>query len=256
VYAGAVLGRYGLGLVAFAQSTAYFPLKLVEIMRRVNFPLYSRLQGDPKQFAESLERSVQICALATMFFVGMFFGLGPNVVNVIYGPAWLPAIPMFYVFTAAITIGFLSPLVAAALDASGKPQVVFRLSIGWTTLNWIAVLATMFFVKRAGWDPSKQMLAFTVAYCVHVVVGNLAVVYVTRKLIPQAHLWPRVRASMLAAALLAVGLRYGVHPWANGPLTLIAGVLLSVAAFAGLMFVFDRAAVEEALAMIRKKKTT
>ncbi|MEO7091964.1 MAG: oligosaccharide flippase family protein, partial [Polyangiales bacterium] len=248
VYAGAVLGRYGLGLVTFAQTTAYFPLKLVEIMGRVNFPLYSRLQGDPEQFAKSLERSVQICAMSTLFFVGLFFGVGEDVVRIIYGEQWLPALPSFYVFTGAISIGFLCPLVAAALDASGRPGVVFRLSIGWTTLNWAVVIGTMFFLKTA--------LAFTVAYCVHVVVGNLAVVLVTRKLIPQAHIWPRVRASILGAAALGFFLRFAVHPWTRGPLTLITAVLVAVVVFTAVMFVLDRSAVDEAFAMIRKKKTS
>jgi PST family polysaccharide transporter len=41
VYAGAVLGAKALGLIQWAQTTAYFPLKLVTIMGRVAFPLYS-----------------------------------------------------------------------------------------------------------------------------------------------------------------------------------------------------------------------
>ena len=97
VYAGHALGQRQLGLIDWAQRTAYFPLRLVEAMSRVSFPLFSRLQDDRKSIAVVLERSIQICAMGTLFFVGLVFGLGPNIVGVVYTDKWLPALPLFYV---------------------------------------------------------------------------------------------------------------------------------------------------------------
>ena len=132
---GGRMGATNLGYVNFARDTAWYPLKLVEIIGRVNFPLYARLQGDRKLFSETLSRSIQVCGMATMASVAFFLGLGPSIIHVVYGDKWLPALPLLYIFAAAITFGFLSPIVGAALDASGRPGVLARLAVGWTILE-------------------------------------------------------------------------------------------------------------------------
>jgi len=128
IYGGRVLGQAGLGFVNWAQSTAFFPLKLVGIMSRVSFPLYSRLQDDKVMFARSFERSVQICALGTLFYTGLGLALGPSLVRTIYTDKWLPGLPLFYLYISGISIGFLAPLVSPALDAIGRPQVMLQRS--------------------------------------------------------------------------------------------------------------------------------
>ncbi len=248
IFAGAMLGRTALGLNNWAQNTAYFPLKLVDIMGRVSFPLFSRLQNDKEAFATSLERSVQICAMAILFFVGLFFGLGPNVIHVIYTDQWMPALPLLLVYASITTLGFLAPLIAAALDAIGKPGILLRLSIFWTALNWVVVIAVM-----AKW---RTPFAFAVGYGVHVVVGNLAVVYVMLKLMPDTHLWPRVRASLVAALATAALGHWVLSPWAMRPWSFVLAVLASLLAFAGVLILLDRSLIKDAMAIIpalRKK---
>src|SRR3982750_3687342 len=49
---------------------------------------------------------------------------------IIYWDQWARAIPALYVYALAITFGFLSPVVAAVLEALGKPQIIFRLAAG------------------------------------------------------------------------------------------------------------------------------
>jgi len=83
----------------------------------VNFPLLSRLQDDREAFARSIERTIQVCATVTLLFVALFMGLGPAVVQAIFGDKWMPALPTLYVFAAAISVGFLVPIISGALDA-------------------------------------------------------------------------------------------------------------------------------------------
>ena len=238
IYGGGVLGKYAFGLVTWSQNTAFFPIKLVEIVGRVNFPLFSRLQDDRRAFAESLERSIQLCAIATLFFVALVAGIGPQLVAVIWGDKWMPAVPTLYVYAAAISIGFLSPVVAGAFDALGRPQVMTRLSIAWTAFNWIAVVIAL----RIAPTP----MAFAVGYCLHVVIGNAIVVLYVRRLLPDARLWPRVRASLVAAVAMALLVR-ATNPaaWVTGPFTLIVAVLGAVASFALVVLLVDRSAVSE-----------
>lgn len=237
---GSLLGSAVLGLNNFAQGLAYFPLNLVNIVGRVSFPLYSRLQHDRPAFAEELSRSVLLCGLPTAFFAALCFGLGPAIVDVVYGAKWLPALPMIYVYTIAISVGFLSPIVGAALDAIGKPHIILRLAIGWTLLNWVAV--------AVGTRLYPTGLGFSIAYSLHVVVGNLAVVAALWRYVPEAQvLQPLVRPAL--AAVLTAGLaRWLLEPHSHGVPALIGAILACAAVFAGLLVTLDASV----LASVRK----
>jgi O-antigen/teichoic acid export membrane protein len=244
VYAGHALGQRQLGLIDWAQRTAYFPLRLVETMSRVSFPLFSRLQDDRQAIAVALERSIQICSMGTLFFVGLVFGMGPNIVGVVYTDKWLPALPLFYVYAAGIAFGFLTPLVAPLLDATGRPQVNARFSIGWTVAIALIVPFT---------TPRWGAVGFAIGYCVPMVIGNIGMIIVLKKLIPQARLWPRARASIAGGIAVASIGHYILAPWAQGPFAFVASVLLSAVVFLGIVLALDRSAVEDALTLVRRR---
>jgi O-antigen/teichoic acid export membrane protein len=244
LYAGSALGAYALGIVTWSQNTAFFPLQLVAILARVNFPLLSRLQHDEAAFVQTLERTVKVCATVSLLFIGLFLGLGPALVRVIYGPQWLPALPTLYVFAGSLSIGFIVPIMGGALDALGRPQVMMRLGIYWTIINWIAVTVAM--------HVRSDALTFALGYCVHIVVGNLAVVFAVRRLLPGASIWRQVRAGTLGAVALAALGRFLLLPWARGPLSLAVAVIVALGVFVALLAVFDREGLRDLFAMLRR----
>ena len=248
LYGGAVLGSYSLGLNNFARDTAYYPLRLVEIMARVGFPLYSRLRNDERAFASVLGRSIRLCAMGTLFFVALIFGLGPRIVHTVYSQRWDSAVPLLYVYTSTIALGFLSPLVAAALDAAGRPQIVFKLSLGWSLLNWIVVAVVLSFTRTA--------LAFAIAYAVHVVLGNLALLFVTRRLLPLSEMWSWIRASAIAALLTALTGRLLLFNHAVGPVSLGLCLLVEGALFALTIAALDRSEVMKLILLYRSVRGT
>lgn len=245
LYAGTALGAYALGIVTWSQNTAFFPLQLVTILGRVNFPLLSRLQHAPAAFVLTLSRTVKVCAAVSLLFVGLFIGLGPALVRIIFGQQWVPALPTLYIFALSLSVGFIVPIMGGALDALGKPHVMMRLGIFWTALNWLVVTAAM----RARADA----WTFSIAYCVHVVVGNLAVVFAVRRLLPDARIWRQMRASCLGGAVLAAFGRWVLLPWVEGPVVLIAAVVVAVAVFALLLALLDREGLRELVAMVRRR---
>jgi PST family polysaccharide transporter len=243
LYAGAALGATSLGFIQFAQTTAYFPLKLVQIMGRVTFPLYSRLQDDPKAFAETLGRSIQICAFATFFFVGLFLGMGRQVIHVIFTDKWLPALPLLYIYASVISIGFISPVAAAALDASGRPQIIAKLAFGWTLLNWAVVLLT---------TPRWGMVGFAAGYSVHVVVGNVAVLILMLYLIPGVRVMRRVAVPMVGGVVV-FGFGRWVGPYAMDVPSFIGAVVACFAIFALVLGLLDRKGIRDALAIVPRR---
>lgn len=245
VYGGRVLGQAGLGFVNWAQNTGYFSLKLVQIMSRVSFPLYSRLQGDRPAFAQSLERSVQICALGTLFFAGFGLALGPNLIVTIYTAKWLPALNLFYIYVVGIGIGFVSPLVSPALDAIGKPQVMARFSI-------ISTIAALILVAIA--TPRWGAMGFVVASCIPMVLGNSVLLYLVGKEFPQARFWTRFRSAIAGGVVVAAVGKWLIAPWAWGPFKFTAGVLLLAAIFCGVVLTLDRALLKDALQILPRRK--
>lgn len=244
LYGGAVLGTRAVGFVNWAQGVAYYPLRLVEVMARVSFPLFSRFKDDAALLAKSLGRSIHLCALVTFFVVGLFLGLGPQVIEVIYTAKWMPALPLLYVFAGAISIGFLSPLVAAAFDAMGQPKVFMKLAFGWTLINWIAVPIGSYL---------GGMVGFTLGYSVHVVVGNLVVIALLVKEVPQIKLWPQVRAGLLGAlAVWAFG-AYLAAPYADSVVGFCLAVVLALFIFTLIVLALDPATLVEIRGLARGK---
>ena len=246
LYAGRALGSYPLGLVTWSRNTSLFPVSIVEILSRVNFPLLSRLQHDPVAFARTLERTIQISATVTFLFVALLAGLAPSIVAVIYGPKWLPALPTLYVFTGAISFSYLVPIINGALDAIGKPRVMMVLGLVWTVLNWGAVTTAM--------QIRSSAFSFAIGYCIHVLVGNVAILWVVKQVIPEAKLWPKIRGGFASALVTAVAARVLFLPWANGVFSLTAAALLAIVVFVGSTAVFDRSTLREAMLMLRSRK--
>jgi len=243
VYAGRVLGSAQLGLIDWAQRTASQPLRLVQAVGRIGFPLLSRLHDDPRRFAIVLERSVHVCATVSLLFVGVCFGLGPNFVRVVYTPKWLPALPIFYVFLGSMSLAFLAPIVQPALDARGKPRLTAQLSLAWTTAMWILAPFT-----TARWGAT----GFALALAVPTVLGNIALVVVLHRLTPQVRLWSRGWSAAAGAVVVALLGHYVLGPWAITPATLAAAVVALAGVFAGIVMLVDRSALDDALSMVRR----
>jgi O-antigen/teichoic acid export membrane protein len=229
--AGIRLGGHGLGLVNFAQSTAWLPLQLVSIVGRVSFPAFSRLQHDRRALAAEIERAVVLCATATLFFVGLCVGIGPKLVEIIYSAKWLHAVPALYVYSLALAIGFNGPIVASALDALGKPQIVFRMSIVWSLINWASVLVATHFARTP--------LAFALGYAVHIVLGNLALIVVLRRMLPEARPLRRLLPGAIAALIVAGCGRFGLLPRLESGLGLAAAVVALAVTFLATSLALD-----------------
>jgi O-antigen/teichoic acid export membrane protein len=213
-------------------------------MSRVSFPLYSRLQDDKVMFARSFERSLQVCALGTLFYAGLGLALGPNLVRTVYTDKWLPGLPLFYLYVSGISIGFLAPLVSPALDAIGRPQVMLRFSIGWT----VAILfIAMYLTPRWG------SMGFVIATCIPMVLGNALLFYVFRRMFPAIRLWPKVRAAIAGGVVVGLVGKFLLADWAYGAVRFSVSVLALAVLFCLVVAALDRPLLREALIAARRR---
>lgn len=241
IYAGAALGARSLGLINWAQDTAYFPLKAVDIVGRAAFPLYSRLQDNPKALGESFGRAVYLCAVATAFFVALVFAMGGNIVHVVFTNKWAPALPLLHVYAAAISIGFYTPIIGALLNATGRPHILFRASCFWVALAWIGV-----FIATPRWGT----MGYAFGYCFHVIVGNVLMFFLTPHLVPQARVFSRLPGPVLGGISVYLVAKYFCVSWAQTPLTFVAAVLLLVAVHAAVLGLIDRKRLVQSFSLL------
>jgi PST family polysaccharide transporter len=244
LFGGRALGAHAVGLINWAQNTSHFPLQLIHIISRISFPLYSRLQDQREELRRAIERSLRVCAIGTMLFVAVVLATGPRLVSIVYSDKWLEAMPLLYIYTGTITIGFFAPVAATALEAIGKPGVVLRLSVVVTGLIWLAVPPAALWWGVQG---------FAAAYVLMMVLGNVAMLIIVRRFFPEVELLPQVVPATLAALATAPLGRYALMPWITGPGTLTAAIVLIVLAFAVLVLLLDRRLWrEEVLPLWRK----
>lgn len=241
---GALLGAEPVGLIQWAQQTGFFPLRLVEIVSRVSFPLYARLQDDRPALTRQIDRSVAICAAGGFAFATVIGALGPAFVAIVYSPKWLPALPLLYLFAATITVGMFVPLIAPAMDALGKPKVMLAQSVASTVAAWLVTTPL-----ALAYGP----LGFVAGSVTLMVLGNAVMAWVMRRELPTLRI-VRPFAAPLAIALVVGGAgRAWALPRVGGPLSLTLAIAAVVAAFVAALLAVDRELLDEIRLMARKR---
>ena len=241
VFGGRVLGSTVVGYVNWSRSTAYFPLKVGQILARVGFPLFARLQHDRALLGESLGRMIHVSAFATLAWVGLCLGLGEQFTAAVFSEKWLPAAPILMIFAAAISIGFLSPLVAVAFDAIGRPGLFTRIAIGWTAITWIAAP-----IAALQWG----MTGLAVGFCSHVVIGNVVVLVVMRRVFPSVRFWTRIRASLAGCVAVVAAGRLVLAPFVTGIPSFALAAAVLAAVYAAVVWTVDGRILLQAFAVV------
>lgn len=227
---GARLGSEALGIVNFAQGTAWFPTHPVGIVRRVYFPYLSRLQNDPQAFARELDRATLLCALPASFFCAMFLGGAERVVGIIYSEKWLPAVMPVYFYSVGFALNFFGWIGGAAIEAKGQTAKLLRISTIVTLVNWASTVTATIVVPSA--------VGFAAGFFVHLVLTPVLVYLVVRRLAPEASPVLRSLYPLFAMGVAAVVGRAALG-WVSGGLSLAVWILLLVAVYTTTEYTFD-----------------
>jgi O-antigen/teichoic acid export membrane protein len=168
--------------------------------------------------------------------------MGRPLIHIVFTDKWMPALPLLHIFAGAIAIGFIVPVAAAALDAAGKPQIVARLALGWTALNWVIVLLA---------TPRFGLLGFVAGYSVHVVVGNLVVLVVLLYVVPGVRVVRRLFAAVLGGAAAYV-FGFFAAPHAMTLWTFVGASVASFVIYTAVVLAVDLRGVKDAIALVPK----
>ncbi|MEQ8384031.1 MAG: lipopolysaccharide biosynthesis protein [Coleofasciculus sp. A1-SPW-01] len=111
---------------------------LVKTTKDVSFPTFSRLQSDIERFQKAFYQATQLTSLVAFpCFLGMAT-LAPELVQLLFGEQWLPAIPLMQILAFMGILRSVSFFKSSVFLAMGKPSWWFWLSILNAVSNFVA----------------------------------------------------------------------------------------------------------------------
>lgn len=133
---------YGPAAVAFvnlAQNIASRPMEIINIVSRVSFPAYSRIQHDKARLKRWIEKSVKLMSIGYFPAITGLLVTAPEILRFLYADKsdkWIPSLPTLLLFLAGAFPIIVTTTYTNALYALGKPKVVLYLMLLYTVLTW------------------------------------------------------------------------------------------------------------------------
>lgn len=132
-----MIGKLGMGYIAWAQNLALLPMLIVTNLIRLTFPTFSRLQDNEGHLKYMLERAIFLTSLIAFPLVFGLVSISPALVEHVVTDKWKPALPLIYLFSINTLFAVISTTFTNFLNAIGKIKITLYLMVMWTILTWI-----------------------------------------------------------------------------------------------------------------------
>lgn len=179
-----MIGTVGVGYVTWSQNMAFLPLEIMNIVIRITFPAFSRLQEDKESLTKAVEKSLFVTALLVYPAI---FGIGavlPGMVTYIVSSKWQPAIPSFYLFAVSTYWAVISTTFTNTLSAIGYIKTNLKLMVFWTVLTWALTPVLVNYYGFIGVGISSFIISFTSVITIILVKRVLAIKILDAVLLP------------------------------------------------------------------------
>jgi O-antigen/teichoic acid export membrane protein len=136
---GYFLGPVALGYYSIAYKIIFIILDVLSgITGKVSMSVFSRLQGQPKKIETAFYRSTKLIILISApIFLGISV-LGTDLVNIIFGPQWMPSSPIIKILAIYGFIHAAFSFNVVVILASGKSGLQLAAAAVHTVANIIA----------------------------------------------------------------------------------------------------------------------
>jgi O-antigen/teichoic acid export membrane protein len=136
---GRLLGAQALGFYSFAYNTANVPKRqLTNIVGRVTFPAFAKAQDDNPLLRRTYLKVITYISLSTFPMLSGLALVAPELIPIVYGDKWAPAIVPMQLLCGAHMLYSLGTNVGAVYLAKGRPDL--QLKFGLIALVWISVV--------------------------------------------------------------------------------------------------------------------
>ncbi len=147
---GRLLGTSAVGLVTWASALASTPHLLGNVLNRIAFPAYSRLQTDVEMFSLYLELSIRRLGLILSLVVPLFALMAPWLIPVVFGARWESAVPLVQWFSIGFVFLTLTGILASAQNAQGFAGERLVVTIIAGSAQWGLGFAAVYTVGLGG----------------------------------------------------------------------------------------------------------
>lgn len=224
-----MVGTVGVGYITWAQGLAFMPLEVMNIMTRITFPAFSRIQDNQGELQDLMEKSMFFLAL---FFYPMLFGLlaiAPSLVSYVVSSKWQPALPLIYLFSLNAFWATLSTPSTNFLNAIGKIGITLKLMVMWTILEWaLSPLLTIFY-GYYGVGIATAIISFTSIIPIFIVKRHI-----NFRVVPT--IWQPLFSSVIMAVLIFFVSSAFIKNFGSLLLVVLVGAIF----YLGLMALFSR----------------
>lgn len=247
---------YGTAAVAFvnlAQNIASRPMEIINIVSRVSFPAYSRIQHDKPRLKRWIEKSVKFMSLGYFPAIAGLIVIAPQILTLLYADKsakWLPALPTLLFFLAGAFPIIVTTTYTNALYALGKPKVVLALMGLYTTLTW-GIGA-----------PLIWKYGFVGIAIAGVIITYSTLPIVVRELnkVVKVNTFDNLKKPLFASIIMAAVVYVVNKAITDSLLTLAITILIGMAVYGALMYMLDgqyiKTEVKSWLSLIGKKGKT
>lgn len=236
---------YGPAAVAYvnlAQNIASRPMEIINIVSRVTFPAYSRIQGDLPRIKRWIEKSVSFMAYLYMPAITGLLIVAPGILQYLYAnktDKWLPALTTLLLFLAGAFPIIITTTYTNALYALGRPKVVLTFMAIYTVLTW----------------GLGAPLIYKFGY-VGIAIAGLIITYVTLPFVVQAlnnlvpvETWNSVKKPLLASLIMGVVTYYTNLIFTHSLLTLVFTCLVGMVTYILMIIAIDGTRLKSEIAL-------
>lgn len=235
-----MVGPIGIGYITWAQAMAFLPLEIMNIVIRITFPAFSRLQDDKVILGRAVEKA--LFATSSMVYP-VLFGLGamlPSLVTFVVSPKWQPAVSSFYLFAFSTYWAVISTTFTNTLNATGLIKHTLKLMIMWTTLTWILTPILVFFYGFIGVAMASFIISFTSVITIILVKRILVINVLDAVLVPT-----------LASGLMAGIIFFISSSFVRNIFTLFLTILFGVVIYFSILFICKKDMLLENIKKLR-----
>lgn len=224
-----IVGPLGIGYITWAQALAFLPLEVMNIIIRITFPAFSRIQDDKIALSQAVEKSLFITSLAVY---PLLFGLGaimPSVVAYVVSSKWQPSLESFYLFAFSALWAVISTTLTNTLNSIGHIKTTLYLMILWTALTWVLTPILVLTYGFVGVSMAAFLISFT-SFITIIVVKRILVIKVL-----DAILLPT-----LAAMFMGIVVFFFSQAFVKDKITLGIAIILGAAIYGLIIYLFAR----------------
>lgn len=232
---GRVLGMEALGFYTLAYTISNLPAtQITNLVSRVMFPLYSKLQDDRDALRSAYLKTLQYVSMLSIPAALGIFVIAPNFVSVMLGDKWLPAVPAMRVLCIYGLFRSLNGTIGPMFQATGNPKVLE---------NTALVNLILFCIFLIPLIQKSDIIVVSIAGT----LPQIIIFYILTKLIPKIidlDIWDMFRTIRIFAFSGVVAtiftLLLGLYFTSPSIISLVISIIMFALIYITIIIIFDR----------------